>query len=74
MEILQQKIALMAIETGIVAPYFLYILGLDELATSTSILILLTALFSQIPKRFIWCEKEKKILISHSPVSNYFYH
>jgi hypothetical protein len=43
-----------AIETGIATPFVLYVLGFDGLATELSYLMLLLALFSQIPKRFLW--------------------
>jgi len=46
--------AFVAIETGIACPFILYVLGFDGLATELSYLMLLLALFSQIPKRFIW--------------------
>jgi len=46
--------ALVAIETGIAAPFVFFILGWDGLAIEMSYLMLVLALFSQIPKRFIW--------------------
>jgi len=38
----------------VVAPFILYVLGYDDAATETTYLVLTTAFFSQIPKRFIW--------------------
>lgn len=45
---------LVSIEFGIAAPLVLYILGYDGLGTEFVYLALLTALISQIPKRFMW--------------------
>mmetsp|Transcript_13592 Transcript_13592/g.20584 ORF Transcript_13592/g.20584 Transcript_13592/m.20584 type:complete len:416 (-) Transcript_13592:50-1297(-) len=42
------------IETGITFPYILFILGLDSLALQFAIIILLTLIISQIPKRFVY--------------------
>jgi len=43
-----------AIETGIAAPFCMFVLGWDGIATELSYLMLLTCVLSQIPKRFIW--------------------
>jgi len=43
-----------AIETGIAAPFCMFVLGWDGAATELSYLMLLTCVLSQIPKRFIW--------------------
>jgi len=45
---------LVSIELGIASPLVLFILGYDGLATEFVYLALLTALISQIPKRFVW--------------------
>jgi len=46
--------ALTAIETGVIAPYALFVLGYDAAATAVTYLVLVTAFGSQFPKRFIW--------------------
>jgi len=46
--------ACVAIEIAIAMPFILFILGQDSLATEFTYLGLLLALFSQIPKRFLW--------------------
>lgn len=46
--------ALSAIETGIAAPFIMFILGWDGLATELSYLMLILSVVSQIPKRFLW--------------------
>jgi len=45
---------MVAIETGIAAPFVFFILGWDGLAIEMSYLMLALSLFSQIPKRFLW--------------------
>ncbi|KAN0009240.1 hypothetical protein ACTFIU_006515 [Dictyostelium citrinum] len=46
--------ALVAVEIAMIAPFFLYILGQDTLATEFTYLALLLSLVSQVPKRFLW--------------------
>eukprot|EP01113_Clastostelium_recurvatum_P030077 TRINITY_DN3645_c0_g1_i1.p1 TRINITY_DN3645_c0_g1~~TRINITY_DN3645_c0_g1_i1.p1 ORF type:complete len:412 (+),score=55.92 TRINITY_DN3645_c0_g1_i1:178-1413(+) len=46
--------ATVAIEIGVVAPFILFMVGWDGLATELLYLILILSIVSQIPKRFIW--------------------
>ncbi|GAM21850.1 hypothetical protein SAMD00019534_050250 [Acytostelium subglobosum LB1] len=46
--------AFVAIEIAVMAPFVLFILGQDALATEYTYLALLLALLSQVPKRFLW--------------------
>jgi len=46
--------AIVAIETGIAAPFIFFALGLDGLAIEMTYLMIILSLLSQVPKRFIW--------------------
>ncbi|EGC30991.1 hypothetical protein DICPUDRAFT_40655, partial [Dictyostelium purpureum] len=46
--------ALVAVEIAMIAPFFLFIIGQDTLATEFTYLALLLSLISQVPKRFLW--------------------
>ncbi|KYR01832.1 hypothetical protein DLAC_01849 [Tieghemostelium lacteum] len=46
--------SMVAIEIAFIAPFVLFILGQDPLATEFTYLGLLLALLSQVPKRFLW--------------------
>jgi len=42
------------IEFGLCLPIFFHVLGYDALGTRSTILVLVSAFFSQLPKRFVW--------------------
>ena len=55
----------MAIEIIFALPFVLFCLGVDGLASEMSYLALVTAIFSQLPKRFIWRYRPWMVLRSN---------
>jgi len=67
-----------AIEIGIAAPFILFALGQDAVATELAYLMLLLAVFSQVPKRFMWryrpymVKRAKQVRMKESAVTSSF--